>query len=530
MRAFLPAALLLTALGAGAAMPQGTGPPIDFSGNVLFNEFVYRSILELPEDSPATLGTARKVARTIARFLHDAGYQLATVRARVHEGRIRVDVQEGQLDKVIFLGEGAFQTLRLKLEFSLPQNVFNRPLLERQLGQLALRFQLQDFAYELVAVEDKGRPLPQIESTIESLQALPFVQAGRPYELRIFVSPTPWGTGFSPDLYVGGVEGLGIGAHYTGKQLFLGNDRWEAGGRVATAVRQHLDSADSRPVLTRALAAVRYIAPPLIGENLRPSFTVRGDLISYQRGDLHLDSYDQLVLEGSLDARYQIAPQIELSVGLGLERRFLIDVHSVGAPAPQVAAAPIAQTRPYGQTSLGLTFNHDEIRRDRRHALDVDGRVYGASSGGRADTLRLLAHYQKMWTFGWNELWIELRGTLLAGDVLFLDERSIGNDLRGPFGGTDFARHVASLSVEYRYSFLRDVFKVGIYHDAVGFGAIDRTVPSMGPEKLLGANAAGLAAHLLLLDEFQCDAYYGYGWTTDGRNDHGLALVIRQAF
>src|SRR5207237_4377723 len=189
--------------------------PIDFRGNVLFNEFLYRSLLDLPKNSLPDLATARLVARRLARFLHDAGYVLATVRARADGGRIHVDVDEGQLDKVIFLGEGAFETLRLKLELSLPFSVFNRPLLEQQLKRIAERHQLQDFAYELVPVEDSRTAIPQLDE-LEALQALPFVKAGRPYELRIFVQPGVWGTGLSPDLYLGGLDGLGIGAHYTG--------------------------------------------------------------------------------------------------------------------------------------------------------------------------------------------------------------------------------------------------------------------------------------------------------------------------
>jgi hypothetical protein len=321
-----------------------------------------------------------------------------------------------------------------------------------------------------------------------------------------------------------------------GKRIFLEDDRWEAGGRVATTIRQHLGSQDSRPVLTRALLSAKWIAPPLIGA-ARPQLTVRGDLISYQRPDLHLpgvagglDSYDQLVLEGSLDARAPILPQLELTFGLGLERRLLLDFNKYGTPSPQVDATPSAQTRPYVQGLMSLTFNPDEIRRDRRHGLDVDARLYGAAAADRPMSFRLLGHYQKIWTPGWNEFWLEARGTLLSGDVLFADERSIGNDLRGPFGSSDFARHVGSVSLELRYSIIRDIFKLGVYHDLAAFGAIDRSAASGGGESLQAANAVGLAAHFLVLDEFQCDAYYGFGWTTDGRNDKGLALVIRQAF
>jgi hypothetical protein len=528
-RAALCAAICALVLAA----PARGEVPLEFHGNVLFNEFVYRALLDLPDEARVSLSTARTVARQIARFLHDAGYQLATVRARVEGDHIRVDVEEGQLDKIVFLGEGAFETLRLKLELSLPFNVFNRPLLERQLKQTAARFQLQDFAYELVPVEEKSSSFQLDEVT--DLQALPFVKPGRPYDLRIFVQPTAWGTGFSPDLYIGGLEGLGIGGHYQGRALIFADDRWDISARVAGMIRQHLpasptDMPASRPVLTRALGQAVWFSPPFLTEGFRPALAFRTDLTSYQRPDLHLDGYDQLTLEVALGARLSLLPQLEVSFGLGLERRLLFDIESVGTPAPQVSDAPAAQNRPYGQALVRMTFNPDEIRRDRRHALDLDARLYGESSAGRSVMARVFGHYQKEWSLGWHELWVEGRGAILTGDVLFADERSIGDGLRGPFGSTDFTRKMAGLALEFRYSLLRDVFKVGIYHDAVVFGSIDRTVAQNGAETVAGANAAGLSIHALALDEFQIDAYYGWGWKTDGSTDHGLSLVIRQAF
>jgi hypothetical protein len=40
---------------------------------------------------------------------------------------------------------------------------------------------------------------------------------------------------------------------------------------------------------------------------------------------------------------------------------------------------------------------------------------------------------------------------------------------------SDFARKLASTGVEFRYSLLRDVLKLGVFYDQAIFGAIDRT-------------------------------------------------------
>jgi len=98
--------------------------------------------------------------------------------------------------------------------------------------------------------------------------------------------------------------------------------------------------------------------------------------------------------------------------------------------------------------------------------------------------------------------------------------------LRGPFGN-EYARKYGGLQLEFRYSLLRDAFKLGIFHNLAGYGAIDRVTQN---EKLTFANAVGLGLHALLIDEFQLDAWFGVGWSTKGLFDQGGALAIRQAF
>src|SRR5205814_9968711 len=102
----------------------------------------------------------------------------------------------------------------------------------------------------------------------------------------------------------------------------------------------------------------------------------------------------------------------------------------------------------------------------------------------------------------------------------------VGDVLRGEFG-MDYAGRDGGLQLECRYSLLRDVFKLGIFQNAVGYGAIDRVT---NKDKLTGANAVGLGIHALIIDEFQLDAWFGVGWSTKKTFDQGAALAIRQAF
>lgn len=501
-------------------------PLLVFHGNVALLDDVYRSFLDLPANTRASEDTARDVAIRVSRFLHRAGYGLATVRTHLRGEQIVLDIDEGRLDKIIFLGGGAFETLRLRLDLRIQQDVFNRYELERQLRGLARRMGLSEFAYEIVPVP--GAPAHLQAEDIDPIEKYSFgmVRPGRPYELHILVQPGVFRPGLSPELEIDSAEGGGVGATWHSGRLVFDDDRWQVGGRVAGALRQRLDGSGSDFAFTRALGEAEYDAPPLAGV-VRPSLRGRADLSDRQRPDLGLESFMFTTLDGAAQILLVPIPHLRASLGAGLERRLLYSVQ----PGPGALFGPsyrFAQTRLYGEASLTLTFDPAAVRRDRHHLLSVAARVYAAQRAGEKRTLHLAASYQKAFTFGWDELWVELRGMSRTGSVLFPEEGSLGGEvLRGPFG-SEYARRFAGLELEYRYSVVRDVFKIGLFHNLAAFGVVDRATNL--DDKLGLANAVGLGAHALIIDEFQLDAYFGVGWSTHAKFDTGAALAIRQAF
>ncbi len=504
-------------------------PLLVFRGNAALLEDVYRSYLDMPASTKATPSSARSVATRLASFLHRAGYALATVRAHVEGEQIVVDVDEGRLDKVIFLGGGAFETLRLRFDLNIQHDVFNQPDLERQLTAMARRLGLGEFAYEIVPVPNVAVPKVQLDDfdPIEKI-SLGVVRPGRPYELHILVQPGRFRPGISPQLDIDSVEGGAIGATYYSGRLLFPEDRWKVDGRIAGALRQKLDGSGSDFAFTRASGEVAYEAPPLAGV-VRPSLRARAEISDRQRADLHLESFMFATLDGGVYLVFLPIPHIRTSLGGGVERRLLYSLEPVRGQIPVFPpSTDIAQTRQYVEAALELTFDPESIRRDRHHRLGVDARVYGPPHTGEGGALHISGWYQKMFAFGWNELWVEMHTLSRTGFILFPEEKSLGgfDFLRGPFG-SEYARKAAGLQLEYRYSLLRDVFKIGLFHNLAAYGAIDRVTEK---DKFSYANAFGLGLHLLLIDEFQLDAWYGVGWNKAGTFDNGGALAIRQAF
>lgn len=514
----------------GSASSSGRSRSIvELRGNEVLSEGVYLAILDLPDGTPVSDATADRVERRLRDFLLRSGYELSTVDAVARAGRIVVTIDEGHLDKVIMLGQGAFQTLRLKLELSLPNGVFNRPLLERQLAELAERHQLETVRWSLVPVAHVEHVGPQL-GELGKIQDIPILPRAHPYELHISVSTRDWTDGFSPELRIDSTEGLGLGARWRRRAVVLDGDRFSVLGRVAGSLRDAIDERSTELVLSRAIAEARWFTPPLVGESLRSFLALRTELLNRQRGDLGLESFYYAPFDLSLNVELVARQGISVAFGGGLEhfRLFALDRATTVPVSPTIDETPRSGTRGFGAVSFELVFDPDEIRQDRRHSLAIHARLVSRAAEGREAVAQVAGTHQKVLLLGWHELWLNTRGTWMDGGVLFADEQSVGDGyLRGPFSGAYYSPKLASFGAELRFSLARDLFKVGVYHDVAAFQRIDRAT---SVRDLAVADAFGVAIHALLIDAFSLDVYFGVGFAKGGDFDQGLELQLRQAF
>ncbi len=510
-----------------AAVPER--PLLSFSGNAVLNEEVYRAVLDLPDEAQPTASNARLVRARLLDFLKRAGYELASIKTKVEGGQIHILIDEGRVDKVIVLGQGAYHTLRVKLELSMPYNVFNRPVLERQLKELAAKHQFETYRFELVPIEKDEHVGPQIVE-LPKIQDIELIPPERPYELRISFSKKDFQTGFAPEIVFNSLEGVGIGGRFRLRSGFLEGARWESRVRVAATLRENIAETRARPVLSRAYGESKWYSPPLIGPNFRTSVWLRADLLNRRRRDLGLESFFHIALDGSMNAEYQFSDELTTSLGFGVEHRRLFAIDRGDAMIDAIVdETPRLQTRPFAVAAVDLLFTPTEVRRDRKSFLNVEARGYLRANRDRPHALRLQYYFQAIQFVGWHELWFRSRGASTHGDSLFPDEIPIGgNFLRGPFVDTFYVRRIAGIGLDARISLVRDLFKLSIFHDLVGFGRVDRAADRTTSYSL--ANAFGIGAHALLIDAFQLDVYYGVGFAAGDRFDHGLVLSLQQAF
>ena len=102
-----------------------------------------------------------------------------------------------------------------------------------------------------------------------------------------------------------------------------------------------------------------------------------------------------------------------------------------------------------------------------------------------------------------------------------------GRYLRGVFGDDYYMDRVGSLALEYRLSLTRDLFKLGIFHEA----AVWRETRDAGRRPPIRyGNSFGPSFHALVMDVMQVDIYYAVGFTSDRRDDNGFVLRLKKAF
>src|SRR5207245_11243688 len=139
------------------------------------------------------------------------------------------------------------------------------------------------------------------------------------------VAPGSFRPGISPDVEINSLQGAGVGAEYRNGRLLLPDDRWSVQGKIAAAIRQRLDNSGSSLVITHGALGGRWQSSPLL-RAVRPSLSLRADLINRQRSDVQVESFQYATLEGSLDLEVGVGRIWSASIGGGFQRRWLYSV------------------------------------------------------------------------------------------------------------------------------------------------------------------------------------------------------------
>jgi hypothetical protein len=528
---------LTVALGFLAVAAEAAPRKLHFTGNTVLNDEVYIAVLDLDPTLEIQADTARLVEERLLTFLNKAGYELAQVEALARDGELFVRVDEGRVEKIVLRGQGSLKTVQARLALNLPFNVFNRPYLERQLERIQAEWGIVTEGYEL-------RPTAKVEhfglqlDDLGTVAGYPIIPPRSQYELHVQLQRKVWSTGLGVNAGLSGTDGLRIGADYKGDKLFFDGDRYQALLVVGGKLRNRIDNGDAYMAMSRAMTELTWFAPAFRGGNLRPALVLRGEMLSRQRPDIAIETYRHTRIQAALMASYDLGRGSRFQVGLGAEERFVFDVQGDAEHVELLRDETQAEAEPLALANLDLVFDPDEIRRDRRHELNVFARHYPGPSGFGATGIK----YQKVFTFGWHDLWLTSKADWLWGDVPFVEEVPVGgNYLRGTFGDVFFVENAAKVGAEFRWSLTRDVYKVSVFNDVAIFGELDPlqefsdgTGVDVGELRATGSRRIGTSFgagfHALIAESFQLDLYYAFGYTAGYPFERGIAIALKQAF
>ena len=332
----------MSMLGALCLLAVGT-PLITVEGNKVLTDDVYRSVLALgpvvtastSTTAPPTLAwvpllesdpeaAARVIREQVQDFLLSSGYDLARVEVEATPAQVTLHVDEGQLDKVIFLREGTLANVELRFALHLPSEIFNRPLLERKLKKLAEDTNITRAYYELVPtrpVEHRGIQVE--EPTL--IRGLRLLNPGSHHELRIRLERDVPRAGLSLGLGFSGSDGFYGKVGYRAGDLLFRRDRLDTEARVAFYLGDEIQSDRNPFGISHVQGKVRWSPVPLGSDAVRSYLAVDFDLFGRRRNDLCRDSSG-----GRLGRRRNHWRQVEIclydpparpAAGNGLQRK-----------------------------------------------------------------------------------------------------------------------------------------------------------------------------------------------------------------
>lgn len=508
---------------------------IIIEGERALPEGLYRVVLSRSAtvaDATTAADRGRAAELVLTAFLHASGYDIARVTHEVDEnGIIELTLDEGLIDRIIYLGADTGTAVSGSLGLDLPGRIFNRFLIEAELERLRKSRKGLKARYQLVPTRDVGTSLVDWKEETK-VGGVTLLHAPARYDLHIHVVMPEWTPGFEIGLGISPPDGVSADTRFRFGSVILTHDRLLLDAGLSINVFELVDEPTDRLGLTRASVEARWFTPPLGPSWLRSHLLLSAKVLGRDREDIGIDSYLFSPLGAAVFGDV-VTRTMNLYLGFGFEQRFVYEVRRVetdpAEPPESQVEVPESNLRPYVSLGGSYIFDQPPLRRDQHHTVNLDTRFLSAGPQAREPIAELLARYRKVWIFGYDELRLEVPGALLLGDVPFFTEVAFGDGyIRAAFLDSVFTNRIGSVKVEYRLAIARDDVKVAFFNDLGLYEELDDAREnSLGPQLV---ENVGIGLNLLLLDFLQVDIYGGFGVLTTGDTDFGFSVNAVQVY
>ena len=422
---------------------------------------------------------------------------------------VRIEIDEGVMHNVYFVGTNLVSGLMLHVDFDLPNNVFHKATVNKSLDTLRLKYGLHKLTYRV-----RERPDKRVKTRLGTVVST--------RDLAIYVTQHErlgWSFGVSVQPITGITPTLGFRLPNT----LAEGDR--AYGEVAFGIPYRKYLFDEQPefqwVHGRTLTGYRF--PPSKGLQLAPTAQISVESTIYRHTARRIEKYVTSGSEGLIGFTHLFKDWLTLTTWIGADRMDILDVEM---ELPNEDVPPeLSRVRGLLRMEVELERASDLVRLDLRRHLKLQATVGGTS----LDHLSFDSRLQGQWVynFGFHQLVVRGQAVYMTGDLRFWDEALLTGDYHRVFFEDRYrVLEALQLQSEFRVAWDRDFLKFGIFFDASGF--LDRRGLEPEPCALLGA---GPSMHMLMFDYVQLDVYYGLGVDVGGVNplgfSHNLFFLIQ---
>ncbi|MBW2732480.1 MAG: hypothetical protein JRH20_08790 [Deltaproteobacteria bacterium] len=502
----IPLLITLPLNGARAEGKAKIARQVQLVGTKLVCTKDLRRAIGTPPTSP-TRAWAKDALRRALIVYRGRGYTLARGWALLANGRVTLHIDEGTMVRITFVGASTVKALLWRVELYLPEQVFHRPTLQEALKRIKGKYNLRSAYY-------------RIRNVSPTVKAPDGSRATR-RELRLYFLTREsfgWGVDVALRSTYGVVPSLSVAKQST---LFA-KDRLSAKVSVAFPYRQYLFTESPKFQWVHGRLSSTYRLPFFV-RRLAPRIDGAGAISRFQRADLNLDNYFRSQAEVLLALELLATRRLSLLLRSGYANTGLWGFEQ----ASDSAGSPTYHTQSIdtfaADVRAKLALGRDVLRRDMQDELWASARLEVSSHRQWWVETRVGGQY--VWNIGHHNLILRGHGWLLSGDPAFWKERPIADFARVFFDNRYWLREAATLDIAFRVSIYNDRFKLGVFHDLVVFH--ERRGDDNAPAAL--ANAFGPAVHLLVLDSFAIDIFYGFGFAPSGF-DHNMVFRASKVF
>lgn len=479
-------------------------------GNVLYTQdYIVRAAdIDIIPANKFTFGT---IAAAITKFYNDNGYTLARVLlVRESLASIIVYVDEGRLNRIVFKNLNSLDTMRIQYDFSLPNRIYNKLTVTKQLEKLKTKYAIKDFIVTIQQSKDYSGARFQINRlsppfTDGKLPLLPTLPATPDPQYDIIITivsfPVEESGGFKYGLDTSFSLGLIPYISYSQPDVIKQGDNFRI--RFKTGFMYGLNgNFTSYPYNTFNQIKSTYNFKAHFDGLFIPRVSSQLHNSKAGRKDLGLDQYKYVSINALAEPGFTPIERLRIYPGYGVEKVFIFQaVENPDATVPQPTITKDTQVWHF----VGIQSNIDIIPFSLKHTT---GRKITLEAYRYQNT----AHFYKVgidttvkFEFPNYDLFdFQADYTYLNDPVPFYYEEAVSTRTFKGFMGKDYyTTHIARASFEYEISIHRDFIHVGVYNDFTAF---------KGKYLLSGTQtgvAYGISFHYIFFEQFEFALWWG---------------------